>query len=142
MLDLFGNPQCTRGWEMRCANAQCPECICNCGGANHGIKNHDYSKKDEAIISVRNKQNMFYLTKKKKVADIKVGDLVMVLADFSGIEAGTKGLISENYKTGVMVEWQGLNTPSHQRPKADGFGEDELEYLAFATEKHPTKAGK
>lgn len=134
--DLFGNAQCTRGWEMRCANAQCPECKCNCGGANHGIKNHDYSKEKSDIISLRDRRNMFYLTQ-KAVKEIKVGDRCMVLADFSGIEAGMKGTISENYKHGVMVDW---DTPTPSGVKADGFGEDELEYLAFATLKHPTKA--
>lgn len=133
--DLFGNPQCTRGWESRCANAQCDECKCGCGGANHGIKRHEYSE-EKVIKNLRDKRTMFYLTK-KEVADIKVGERCMVLADFSGIEAGQKGTISENYKHGVMVDWD-ISTP--HGVKSDGFGEDELEYLAFATPKHPTKA--
>lgn len=90
---------------------------------------------------------MFYLTKKEKIADIEVGERIMVLADFSGIQAGQKGHICENYKHGVMVEWDCTSAlcthghfPRHDHPKMDGFGEDELEYLAFETQKHPTKA--
>ncbi len=86
---------------------------------------------------------MFYLTK-KTIDEIKVGERCLVLADFSGVPAGTHGLIIEHYKTGVMVEWQNRpldkDRPKHQKPLADGFHEDELEYLAFATPKHPTKA--
>ena len=45
---------------------------------------------------------MFYLTH-KTISEIQESDKVMVLADFSGIPAGTKGVIVENYKEGVMV---------------------------------------
>lgn len=85
---------------------------------------------------------MFYLTKKEKVSDIAVGDQCMVLADFTGIKAGQKGVITENYKQGVMVTWEpagGWQSDS-RNDQSDGFGEDELEYLAFATLRHPTKS--
>lgn len=141
MQNLFGTDvaQCTKGWESRCANAQCPECKCNCGGANHGTKNHDYELK--ITRSIRDKRCMFYLTK-KDIADIKVGDPCIVLADFSGIKAGERGKVIENYKTGVMVEWQDREDSwigEPRKPQSDGFGDDELEYLAFGTPKHPTK---
>lgn len=80
----------------------------------------------------------------------------MVLADFSGIPAGTKGIISEIYDEGVMVSWLGMQTSMTEITKemvleaiaekhcfpargfpSDGFSRDELEYLAFETVKHP-----
>jgi len=73
---------------------------------------------------------MFYLLK-KTIDEIHEGDVVMLLADFSGLHAGMKGTISENYKRGVMVQWDSTHS--------DGFGADELEYLAFETAKHPFK---
>lgn len=82
---------------------------------------------------------MFYLLKKEKVEDIQVGERVMVLADFSGIPAGVLGRITENYKDGVMVTWE---LPDEMGQRSDGFGADELEYLAFETKTHPTKAKK
>lgn len=27
---------CSRGWGRRCPEARGPECVCSCGGANHG----------------------------------------------------------------------------------------------------------
>ena len=82
---------------------------------------------------------MFYL-KKKTIDQIHEGDRVMVLADFSGVPAGTRGTITENDKTGVMVEWYPFihqDKPEWEPPRADGFGQDELDYLAFETQKHP-----
>lgn len=151
--NLFGYVDCTKGWRDRCAVAENPKCRCKCGGANHGTKVHDSKpvRIKNKPVEIRDKRNMFYLLKKDKVADIKVGERVMVLADFSGVEAGMKGVISEVYTLGkesknphhgVMVEWD-WEAPQFPRlpkpPTADGFGEDELEYLAFATERHPTK---
>ncbi|HEY8191637.1 MAG TPA: hypothetical protein VIG74_04370 [Alphaproteobacteria bacterium] len=77
----------------------------------------------------------------------------MVLSDFSGVPAGTKGVITENYGRGVMVTWAKERTldeisarleagqPMYaaQGYQADGFGDDELEYLAFETKTHPWK---
>ena len=80
---------------------------------------------------------MFYLKKKTKVSQIKEGEIVMVLADFTGIRAGTLGRVEENYGTGVMIHWFQDEAKSWSQPLRDGFGEDELEYLAFQTEKHP-----
>lgn len=34
--NLWGTPQCTKGWERRCAQAISDECTCACGGHNHG----------------------------------------------------------------------------------------------------------
>jgi hypothetical protein len=74
---------------------------------------------------------MFYMTKRTRVADCKVGDRVMVLSDFSGIEAGWKGTVDENYARGIMVRWDATG-------RCDGFGDDELECLAFGTDMHPS----
>lgn len=104
---------------------------------------------------------MFYLTKRVDEKQCTVGEAVMVIADFSGVPAGTKGVIVEIYDEGVSVAWAGLRssrmsilntvetiqdrvrlgnsdkiTPS-QGWAVDGFSRDELEYLAFATAKHP-----
>lgn len=75
---------------------------------------------------------MFYLTKRVDEKQCTVGDQCMVLADFSGIAAGTQGYVQEVYHEGVMIEW----VTGERRP-ADGFSREELEYLAFATLKHP-----
>ena len=98
---------------------------------------------------------MFYLTSRKSEQQCIVGDQVMVLADFSGVPAGTKGLVSEIYDGGVMVAWIGLHNKTlgdilkamiSSKPMElsaargflmDGFAADEMGYLAFATEKHP-----
>lgn len=78
----------------------------------------------------------------------------MVLADFSGVEAGTKGVVCEVYDEGVMIAWVNLHgtgkieaqiragiEAGNCYPAAgydtDGFSRDELEYLAFETQKHP-----
>lgn len=76
---------------------------------------------------------MFYLLKRVDEKQCTVGERVMVLADFSGIEAGSKGKVAEIYNEGVMIAWE-------HKDIQDGFSREELEYLAFATEKHPTKA--
>ncbi len=72
---------------------------------------------------------MFYLSKRTRVVDCKVGDKVMVLSDFpgGGIEAGWKGTVDENYERGISIRWAATG-------RCDGFGEDELECLAFGTE--------
>lgn len=91
---------------------------------------------------------MFYLLKKKSEMECGINERVMVLADFYGIRAGTKGKIVEIYgnfrdskdKGGVMVEWDRKVGDFGYEPTRDGFGRDELEYLAFETETHPTKS--
>ncbi len=81
---------------------------------------------------------MFYLTKRIDEKQCTIGERCMLLADFSGILAGTKGHITEVYSVGVMVEWENFaNRPSWMKPRRDGFSRDELEYLAFETTKHP-----
>lgn len=63
----------------------------------------------------------------------------MVLADFSGVPAGTLGKVHEVYNEGVMIEWPHEigNRNKFAPPLRDGFARDELEYLAFCTMKHP-----
>jgi len=72
---------------------------------------------------------MFYLTKRVDEKQCFIGDRCMVLADFSGIPAGTRGTVTEIYDKGVMVEWD--------QSRSDGFSRDDLQYLAFETLKHP-----
>lgn len=74
---------------------------------------------------------MMYLSKKTSEKDCKVGDNVMVLADFSGVPAGTRGEIVEVNNGGVMVQWTPRNQWEEARPLRDGFTRDELKYLAF-----------
>lgn len=99
---------------------------------------------------------MFYLLRKNAPDLVEVGERVMVLADFSGIPAGTKGIVTENYKSGVSVTWEkdgktaediraameGENEMALSGARGftiDGFWADELEYLAFETQTHPWK---
>lgn len=151
MLDLFGNHHCSKGHELKCEMAKSKECHCACGGRNHGIR---VMKQEKNPSSYQKELCHFFLTKKKRVEDCVLGDEVIVLADFSGIPAGTKGVICENYKTGVMVAWKKGNISHEEITEAiiedrchasrgfytDGFAEDELDYLAFGTPRHPTKA--
>lgn len=107
---------------------------------------------------------MFYLLKRVDEKQFTPGEVVMVLADFSGIKAGTKGVITEVYHEGVMVTWEGKRVRQPQVSEypdveeiqdmlnagesfmavrgwvSDGFGRDELEYLGVETEKHPEKS--
>lgn len=98
---------------------------------------------------------MFYLLKRTDEKQCTLGERVMVLADFTGIAAGTRGIITEIYNEGVMVTWekdgklaidireaasQGeLGITASKGFQSDGFSRDELEYLAFETEKKPLK---
>lgn len=88
---------------------------------------------------------MFYLLKRVDEKQFTLGDRVMVLADFTGIAAGEKGSVTEIYDEGVMVQWDNTGDELERakrhnmkcRQRSDGFGRDELEYLAVETEKHP-----
>lgn len=94
---------------------------------------------------------MFYLTKRVDEKQCLVGEECMVLSDFSGIPAGMKGIITEIYSEGVMITWikdgktaediiAALDVEMVAASRgflSDGFSRDELEYLAFATQKHP-----
>lgn len=84
---------------------------------------------------------MFYLTKRIDERQCLVGDRCMVLADFSGIPAGTKGTVCDIYDGGLTILWQceefGEKHPEDHGQRRDGFGRDELEYLAFETKAHP-----
>lgn len=98
----------------------------------------------------------FYLTKRVDEKQCTIGDECMVLADFFGVPAGTKGIVSEIYDGGVMIAWIGLHPVGSKTvneitaairagrcfPAAgfdtDGFSRDELEYLAFKTNAKPS----
>jgi hypothetical protein len=85
---------------------------------------------------------MFYLTKRVDEKQCTIGERCMVLADFSGVPAGTRGKVIEVYDEGVTIEWLPcINCAPGKdcggRPTRDGFGRDELEYLAFETKEHP-----
>lgn len=81
---------------------------------------------------------MRFLKKIENESECAVGDKCLVLADFSGVPAGCRGIITEIYKEGVMVEWDlpETNPPLDIYPSRrlrDGFARDELKYLAFET---------
>lgn len=93
---------------------------------------------------------MFYLKKITNENEAQIGDRVMVLAVFSGIEAGLKGTVVEIHGQqwkdggGVTIEWD--KRPNHPedefQPLRDGFGRHDLEYLAFGTLRHPKVEAK
>lgn len=74
---------------------------------------------------------MFYIKTIKFEGFCKEGDLLMTLADFSGIPAGMKGTVASIYKGGIIVEWE--------NGVRDGFKTTELKYLGFATHEYPGK---
>ena len=102
---------------------------------------------------------MFYLTKRQDEKQCTPGEVVMCLSDFNGINAGDKGVVIEVYTEGVMIAW--AQQPKDRTEKLitlqmigdkldtgepfmaahgwrmDGFGRDELQYLAFASLSHP-----
>lgn len=102
---------------------------------------------------------MFYLTKRTDEKQCNLGDVCMVLADFSGIPAGTRGVVTGVYSEGVMITWVGLEHARMSKVNtvetigeriargddfsaamgwfSDGFSRDELQYLMFCTAKHP-----
>ena len=100
---------------------------------------------------------MFYLLKRVDEKQCTLGEVCMVLADFSGVPAGTKGIVCEIYNEGISIAWLKL-TPHGSKSEeqireaieagncypaagfdTDGFSRDELEYLVFETKRHPTK---
>lgn len=88
-----------------------------------------------------------------KADDATVGTRVRSRRDFAGVDAGTEGVIDEDYGAGVMVAWdledrplpdgyadrlpiEPGDRPMTTRPQGfetlvlrDGFGWDELEHL-------------
>jgi len=94
---------------------------------------------------------MFFLTKRIDAAQCTPGEVCMVLADFSGVPAGSLGIVSEVYDGGVSIAWYKTDEEAQKIIRAvhagkcypasgfstDGFASDELDYLAFATLKHP-----
>jgi hypothetical protein len=56
----------------------------------------------------------------------------MTLADWPSVPAGTRGTVLELYDTGITVSWDNYDGKLN-----DGFADDELEYLVFASKKHP-----
>lgn len=79
-------------------------------------------------------------------SDIEIGREVIVNRSFVGVESGTKGIIVEDYGTGITIAWDQPDRPlpegltpeqiaklpavSPECPLRDGFSkEDELHYL-------------
>lgn len=67
----------------------------------------------------------------------------MVLADFSGIPAGRKGFVCEIYDGGIMIVWEAKDQQERARwawqpPLRDGFSTEDLQYLVFETQRHPS----
>lgn len=102
---------------------------------------------------------MFYVLIRVDEGQFTIGDRVMVLADFSGITAGEKGIVTEVYEGGVVITWERMEkwgksviaTPDYMRAisnsglgfpisdgwRSDGFSRKELKYLAIETKTLP-----
>lgn len=110
---------------------------------------------------------MFYIIKRQDEKQFNIGDVVMSLADFSGVQAGSKGVVTQIYDGGLMVTWEGrvIHSPEFRGMAmiddilkllkdsdwhfggmavhgwlSDGFSREDLEYLVVRSEKHPTKS--
>ena len=59
----------------------------------------------------------------------KFGVRVRTLVDWPGVPAGSEGIIIEDYKTGVMVAWLGMD-------RKDGFNKQDLAYYLELHEKY------
>lgn len=84
--------------------------------------------------------------------EIKIGARVVALESFADVPKGTEGIIIDNYGTGIMVAWDKPDKPypqgktpfevnamfavNHLCPLRDGFGMDELDYLAVMAEEY------
>lgn len=98
-INLFGEIQCTPGWEYRCGQASCEDCSCACGGKNHGkvlAKPEDVSMK-KGFIGNYEIGELSYLSK-------GTGPLT-VISLFSGCGGFDLGSSSAGFETRVMVEW-------------------------------------
>lgn len=86
--------------------------------------------------------SMFYVMKRARVADCRLGDRVMVLSDYPGgnIIAGEKGTVDEIYGDEGTGLGRGISIRWDKTGFCDGFGEDELEHLGFGTETWLTDA--
>ncbi len=94
---------------------------------------------------------MFYITQRSSEQQCTPGELCMVLADFSGILAGTRGIVTEIYDSGVSIAWYKTDEEALRIIQAiregtcypargysiDGFSRDELVDLGIATLRHP-----
>ena len=82
---------------------------------------------------------MFYLLKRVDEKQFTPGERVMVLADFPavGLPAGTIADVVEVYDRGIMIEWDRAQPNGGYAKEREGFGRDDLEYLAVQTRKHP-----
>ena len=84
--------------------------------------------------------------------------MCMTLSDFSGVSAGTKAIVCDIYDEGISIAWIGHHGKTRDEIVmaleamregdefalsgargflVDGFSRDDLQYLAFATEKRP-----
>lgn len=72
---------------------------------------------------------MRYLTRKTSLLEVHLNDKVMVLSDFSGVPAGTKGEVMNVNDQTIGVQW--LDNAGGFQGK-DWFSEKELAYLVFA----------
>lgn len=73
---------------------------------------------------------MFFLTKRIAATQCTPGERCMTLADWSSVPAGGRGTVLELYEGGIMINWDDVDIN-------DGFSDDDLQYLVFATKKHP-----
>lgn len=73
---------------------------------------------------------MFYLTKRTSAEQCTPGDRLMTLADWPSVPAGSRGTVLELYHQGIMINWDDVDIN-------DGFSDEDLQYIVFATKKHP-----
>lgn len=70
--NLWGTPQCTKGWDARCAQALKTDCECACDGANHGVDSPNRSV-GEPIKNLKEKLIMTVEVYKKRLGYIASG---------------------------------------------------------------------
>ena len=73
-----------------------------------------------------------------EINQARVGAQVRTNRAFSGVPLGTIGIITEDYGSGVMVEWINLDGEGWE-PLRDGFNkETELKYLDYFGDPEPS----
>lgn len=88
MIGLFGEHQCTKGWDRRCREATSDTCTCDCGGHNHGTlvkKAVEHGRiimlSSEVVDLAKQGRNIYHkrygkLIPAEQIADMKTRDVV------------------------------------------------------------------
>lgn len=65
-----------------------------------------------------------------KEIDVRLGAKVKTNVDFVSVPTGSTGVIVDDYGTGVMVEWDNIESGMRGKKLVDGFGkEHDLQFL-------------